>query len=186
MKPIFCRLGTKYKIRNKILMLIPPHNTYIEPFVGGGAILLNKTRSKNEVINDIDKELMSAYRIIKRVSMNLDLYPKNLKSVPIIRAFFNKRNMTKEEKLIKYIITFCNGFTSKKVKTSKNIHSKSNPFPKIKHLDFYKDRLKGVKMENRDYKYIIKKYDSPTSFFYLDPPYEKYKGLYRQKEHLFD
>jgi len=36
----------------------------------------------------------------------------------------------------------------------------------------YSERLKNVKILNQDYKNIIRTYDSPNTFFYLDPPYE--------------
>jgi len=36
--------------------------------------------------------------------------------------------------------------------------------------------LRGVKILNQDYSSVIKKYDSPKTFFYLDPPYEHSTG----------
>jgi hypothetical protein len=42
--------------------------------------------------------------------------------------------------------------------------------------------LKNVEILNKDFKDIIKKYDSPNTFFYLDPPYENSKGLYENFE----
>ncbi len=39
-----------------------------------------------------------------------------------------------------------------------------------KKTDF-KDRLNDVIIENKDWKNIVKKYDSKDTFFYLDPPY---------------
>lgn len=44
-------------------------------------------------------------------------------------------------------------------------------------LPLYRDRLKGVIIEHKDFEQIIKTYDRPDACFYLDPPYvasEKY------------
>ena len=41
-----------------------------------------------------------------------------------------------------------------------------------------KDRLKKTIILNKDYKKVIKQYDSPLTFFYLDPPYEGSGKLY--------
>ena len=35
----------------------------------------------------------------------------------------------------------------------------------------YNERLKNTIILNKDYQEVIKKYDGPNSFFYLDPPY---------------
>ena len=45
------------------------------------------------------------------------------------------------------------------------------------YLSKIRQRLMHVKIENRDYAYILKTYDRPGALFYLDPPYhgtEKY------------
>ena len=37
---------------------------------------------------------------------------------------------------------------------------------------YYHDRLQNTKLLNIDFEIVINKYDSPTTFFFLDPPYE--------------
>jgi DNA adenine methylase len=39
----------------------------------------------------------------------------------------------------------------------------------------YKDKLSNTIILNQDYRIVLKKYDSPKTFFYLDPPYEHAK-----------
>ena len=48
-----------------ILPLIPPHNTYVEPFFGGGAVFFAKQPVMCEVINDIDNNAITFYRVLK-------------------------------------------------------------------------------------------------------------------------
>lgn len=40
-------------------------------------------------------------------------------------------------------------------------------------------RLSNTLILNRDFEFIIKKYDSPNTFFYLDPPYYQAEKVYR-------
>jgi DNA adenine methylase len=39
----------------------------------------------------------------------------------------------------------------------------------------YSERLKDVVILNRDYREVVHRYDSPTTLFYFDPPYEESK-----------
>ena len=40
-------------------------------------------------------------------------------------------------------------------------------------------RLGDVVIENRDFEKLIRQYDRPVSFFYLDPPYHATEGYYQ-------
>lgn len=64
-KPILRWMGGKSKLAPFILSQFPPHSCYLEAFCGGAAILLRKPRSKAEVINDIDGELINLYRCVQ-------------------------------------------------------------------------------------------------------------------------
>ena len=48
-------------------------------------------------------------------------------------------------------------------------------------------RLGNVLILNRDFEFIIKKYDSPNTFFYLDPPYfqteKMYTAIFTREDH---
>ena len=59
------RSGNKSKLVKKILPFIPDYNgTYIEPFVGTGAVFLNLEPQK-WIINDINKELIDAWKLVR-------------------------------------------------------------------------------------------------------------------------
>jgi len=42
----------------------------------------------------------------------------------------------------------------------------------ITNYDWYHERLQGVTILNKDYTEVVKEYDAPAAFIYLDPPYE--------------
>jgi len=57
--------GGKGMLVKKLLQFVPPHDAYIEPFFGGGSLFFAKRPVKIEVINDIDKDLMNFYSVLR-------------------------------------------------------------------------------------------------------------------------
>jgi len=186
MKPFFCRVGGKSPIANKIIKMIPEHKIYIEPFIGGGAILFAKQPSKIEVINDLDKKLISGYRLLKKITMNdvneiINFMKKfkglsNDKKIELLNKFMNIKVSNDGLKLYQVLIQMCGSFGS----TGRGkIYNPGIQNQKINKIQEYKDRLKKVKIYSTDYKNIIEKFDSSLSFFFLDPPYENSDTLYK-------
>jgi len=73
-KPFVKWAGGKGQLLNTLNQMFPKQlkngniETYIEPFIGGGAVLfhiLQKYNVKKAIINDINKELINCYRCIK-------------------------------------------------------------------------------------------------------------------------
>lgn len=62
--PVVKWVGGKRQLLDKILPLIPKHSTYVEPFVGGAAVLFELQPTK-AIINDYNHELINVYNIIK-------------------------------------------------------------------------------------------------------------------------
>ena len=125
------------------------------------------------IINDIDKDLIHDYRRLKKVSSDSSKYPQNLNTIKKITTFIHGNIKSIEDKLVKAIIIRSNGFGSDPVNTkSKIIYKPSNPYSKLKHIKEYKNRMKNTTILSKDWKYIVHKYDSKTTLFYLDPPYE--------------
>jgi DNA adenine methylase len=173
LRPPFCRQGNKYLHRKVIIPFIPPHKRYVELFVGSGAIFYNKEKAQETILNDLDKCVVKGYNLIKNTSVDLDKYRKDLDSLPKIKAFWDRKPNTNEIKIIREIIRTCYGFGGIPVKESKNIYKDNNPFNKLKRcLTRWKDIVKDARITNKDYGEIIDKYDSPDTFFFLDPPYE--------------
>ena len=180
MRGIIARVGGKSKIADFIVSKFPEEakETYVEPFVGGGSIFFSKPyESKVEVINDKDKDIADIYKDYKVVN---DLHKKNFN--PSRKQFVKLQSQTnfkdKTDRLYRnvYLSRFSfrgnrKGYVGEKKEkqTEGTSVSYKNPLYNKK----YTDRLKRVNVFNKDFKEMIKKYDSKNTFFYLDPPYSR-------------
>src|SRR5437764_2960140 len=58
-------IGGKSRLRKQVIDLVPPHTCYAEPFAGAAWVLFGKPPSDVEVLNDIDQDLISFFRVVK-------------------------------------------------------------------------------------------------------------------------
>ncbi len=73
-----------------IINNIPPHDTYIEPFVGSGAIVNLKKPATHTVINDIDSGVTDKW--ICKISDNFEVW--NLPAVRLLSSFLQSDKNT--------------------------------------------------------------------------------------------
>jgi DNA adenine methylase len=57
--------GSKQRVADWIVDLLPDHDHYVEPFAGGLSVLLAKRPSRMETVNDLDGELMTFWRVLR-------------------------------------------------------------------------------------------------------------------------
>lgn len=57
--------GAKQQLASRIAALFPPHFHYVEPFAGSLAVLLAKTPSAQETVNDIDGDIMCFWKVLR-------------------------------------------------------------------------------------------------------------------------
>lgn len=181
MKTPITYYGGKQKLSALIVGLIPSHNLYCEPFLGGGAIFFAKPPSLVEVINDTNKEVINFYRVVQNDFVSLEkeiritLHSRDLHRKASV--IYNNPDMFSEIKRAWAFWTLASqsfasiidgswGFDISKSTTSKKIKAKREAF-----TEDYAIRLQGVQIECADAIRIIKSRDSKQSFFYLDPPY---------------
>jgi DNA adenine methylase len=65
MKPPFAYYGGKTTLAERIVTLFGPHGHYVEPFAGSLAVLLAKPPSRMETVNDLDRDLMTFWRVLR-------------------------------------------------------------------------------------------------------------------------
>ena len=57
--------GAKNRIADWICSFIPPHEVYLEPFFGGGAIFFNKQKAHIETINDLNGDVFNFFKTLR-------------------------------------------------------------------------------------------------------------------------
>lgn len=69
-------MGGKSRLAKTIIPLIPEHHCYCEVFAGAAWILFKKEPSQVEIINDLNSDLVTLYRVIR---YHLEEFVKHLK-----------------------------------------------------------------------------------------------------------
>lgn len=64
-RPFLKWAGGKYRLLHQLKSLLPAGNTFIEPFLGSGAVFLN-TDYQNYSLNDTNQTLIQLYRLLQR------------------------------------------------------------------------------------------------------------------------
>ena len=187
------RVGGKRLLRKEICERFPAadrFDRYIEVFGGAAWVLLYKDKhAQMEVYNDGDGELVNLMRCIKYHSGELQRE---------IGGIYNSREMFLDalEQL------HCRGFTDIQRAArffiririsygSKGEHFGCNKSPLQKsteYLSAVSERFASVVIEHKNYDDLIKVYDRPKAFFYLDPPYygaeKMYDVIFTKEDHL--
>lgn len=189
-RPVLKYHGSKYRIADWIISHFPAHDRYVEPFGGGGAVLMNKSPSIHEVYNDLDDDIVGIFRVL-RDKCKAEELSYRLKYTPFSRteylASYQNKNDDEIERVRKLIIKSfmgfgsdsvhrlpASGFRSRSNRSNGGVigNSPSNAFAQYyKMIEIFTDRLRGVVIENKNAIDVIRQYDHKDTLFYVDPPY---------------
>lgn len=178
-------VGGKRALRKEIIKRFPLETPrrYIEVFGGAGWVLFGKDEISGqlEVFNDINSDLINLYRCIKyhpsELQRQLDGIVHSHEFFWDLKSQLSVRGLTDIQRAARYFCVIKSSFSNKQeVFAGKpvQINATVDRFPEIA------ERLKRVVIENRSYEDIIKIYDRPNAFFFLDPPYFNAEKYYKQ------
>jgi DNA adenine methylase len=178
-------IGGKNRLAKLIIAKLPEHTTYVEPFAGGAQVFFHKPRSKIEVLNDLDGELVNFYRVCQSHYEELVRY---MRYMLVSREWFKwleavtLEALTDIQKAARFVYLQKNAYGGRVTRKAYAIHVASapgfNPETLEKILAEAHERLMRVQIERLPYEQVLKLYDRPSTFFYLDPPYYDIR-LYR-------
>ncbi len=175
-KPILRWPGGKSRMLKQLLPLIPPHVCYVEPFAGGLAMLLAKPRSKREVINDINKDIVALYLSVQNhLPEMMRQVDQLVGSRELFRRFGHNPGLTEIQRAVHFLyrnrVSFGGGGKSFGVAKTRGgggdfSRAKVNELLRAVH-----ERLDGVTIESIPYEQCFRNQDSPETLFFCDPPY---------------
>ena len=184
--PILKWVGGKRQLLNDILPLIKSKGTYIEPFLGGGAVLFAH-QPKKAIVNDYNFELMNVYQVIKthpeqliqllqtHHDNNSEDYYYKIRELDRSTEYKELSPVKKASRIIYLNKTCYNGLY--RVNSSGYFNSPYGKYknpnivnaPTIRAMSkYFNDN--DITLLQGDYKEALKK-ARKGSFVYLDPPY---------------
>lgn len=205
-KPFVKWAGGKGSLINQLVGYLPQdfaeqqNVTYIEPFVGGGAMLFYMLKHfpniKRAVINDVNEDLINCYLLIKDAPIKLITLLSGIKDEYYhlsnmdeksqyyyqMRDKYNKNELTKEERAAYFIFlnkTCFNGLYRVNTKGKFNV-----PFGKYEHPNICDEELiladhkllQNVEIFAGGYENIRNHLGRNYNFIYIDPPYRPLSG----------
>lgn len=168
--------GGKTRIARKIITLIPDHATYVEPYAGGAAVFWCKKPSRNEVLNDINSDIMAVYRFLKGATDD-ELEDFARRDWIGKEELFEKLVASKPKRLVDraYRSWYMSRFGYHHVNATKgnfrHVYEGQKADITPERLRELRGRLQHVVLLNKDALDVIREYDAPDAFFYIDPPY---------------
>lgn len=204
MKPAFGYYGAKVRIASQIVDYLPPHNAWIEAFCGSAALTIAKKPALIEVINDLDDQIINLFDQLRSNSDNLI---RAISLTPYARKEYLNSKQDDEtldplEKARRFIISTMMtvngavgetgaGFSFSQSYTRTGREARVNRWYNLpERLERVVERLKSVRVENRDARELLKMFiNRPATLFYMDPPYlmereHKYKFEIDESFHI--
>lgn len=195
-RPLLRYHGAKWRLADRIMGHFPPHEVYVEPYGGGAGILLKKQRAKAEVYNDLDRELVNLFFVVRDKGPEL---VRALELTPFARDEFDlsyAKSADPVEQARRTLLRSHGGFGTAAWRTNldgtpqrtgfRASGIKAGTIPAIDWRNYpgclpaIIERLRGVVIENRDAIEVMDKNDGPTTLHYVDPPYVPSTRSYSQ------
>lgn len=179
--------GGKHYIASKIVAMMPPHLHYVEPYFGGGSVLLAKNpEGVSEVANDLDYGLTNFWAAIQN-NESFKEFKRRVDAVPFSQVEWEGSKAEAAD--------FFGGMTGKAVaffiRCRQSLAGRMDTFAPLSRtrvrrgmneqvsawinavdgLPVVHARLRRVVILNCDALELILKQDGPETLFYLDPPY---------------
>ncbi|KAF0176441.1 MAG: DNA adenine methylase [Limisphaerales bacterium] len=178
-KPVLRWPGGKRRLLKELLPLVPPPSEahcYCEVFAGSAVLLLTKPRHSTEVVNDLNSDIVALMRNAHHhLPALLEELSWFIASRQDFQDFKAQPGLTEIQRAARFLlrnrVSFGGGGASFGVAKAKGGGVGFDRDEIGERLEGIRRRLNKVVVENLPYERCLQNYDSPNSFFFLDPPY---------------
>lgn len=173
--------GGKWRLGGWIINHFPQHDCYVEAFGGAGSVMLQKKPAMHEVFNDLSGAVVNFFRVLRE-------YPEKLINAIELTPYSRLEHELAWhycedpiESARRFYVRSWQSFGTATSKTSNDTGwrtqkstsraSAIKSFNDTHHLWDIAARMKLIQIERDEASKIINRYDTPSTLFYLDPPY---------------
>lgn len=162
---------------------MPKHSHYVEPFFGGGSVLLAKSPEEvSEVVNDLHMELTTFWRVLQNERQFQD-FTRIIEAMPFSQVEWRDSRLPSDNPIQRAVNFFvrCRQSRAGKLssfatlsrnRTRRGMNEQvSSWMSAVQGLPAVAERLKRVVILNDNAVDVIRSQDGPNTLFYLDPPY---------------
>jgi DNA adenine methylase len=167
----------------KIVPLLPKHETYVEPFFGGGSIFFAKRPAKVETINDLNEGVSNLYQVLRDHGddflklAELTEYGKKLYKECVSTWQDEKDPVRKAWRWwvvasMSFGGIFAGSFGTAVNSSTGHIGTACASFiGRVRNLPNVIRRLQRTQIENVDALRVLEQYCTENGLAYIDPPY---------------
>ena len=180
LKPLIKWSGGKGDEIKQFVKYIPSdYDTYIEPFIGGGALFFN-LRPKKAVISDVHTELIDLYKSVSEGKSD-EIYKFMEQNKNDEETYYKVR----DEMAINNSLDSAKRFYYQRKTCFRgmlryNRDGKFNiPFGRYKNINYsellnkeYENLLSRTMVLCKSFEYVFENYNDENNFMFLDPPYD--------------
>lgn len=183
-RPALRYFGGKWRLAPWLISQFPAHECYVEPYGGGASVLLQKPPAAIETYNDIWREVVTFFRVLRERPADLIAA---IEMTPFSRVELDEAletqpgdELTDLERARRFYVCSWQARGGPRAawrsgwryeRTDSRGKRALDDFNQTDHLWAVVTRLKHVQIECDDALRVIDRFDTPDTLFYCDPPY---------------
>lgn len=185
-RSLFPYPGSKWRLMQYIITLLPPHEHFVSAFGGSGADILMKPRSRLESFNDRDGLIHNLFSVI--LNGQVEQLKQRVSATPNrSQTFFDEARHILAQPITDpvksawaFLVAAHNGFCRAHpgllgrgdwgyYRNARRYFSRWPAVPGA--IDFVRRRFHRVQLSSWDWSEVVERLDTPQTLFFLDPPY---------------